>query len=106
MCHKYNYKKEEEKKEKGKGKGFIQKIQKIRDMDMYTVILIIVPIILILLLGSYAVFIFRTNKKAVDIKVQNQILSKEQLNKNTEVPMNGTSKFLFLKKFLIKGLFH
>lgn len=92
MCHKYNYKKEEEKKEKGKGKGFIQKIQKIRDMDMYTVILIIVPIILILLLGSYAVFIFRTNKKAVDIKVQNQILSKEQLNKNTEVPMNGTSK--------------
>ena len=46
--------------------------------------MMIVPILLlVLLLGPYA----GINKKAVDIKVQ-----KEQLNKNTEVPMNGTSK--------------
>lgn len=91
MFYKHNYKKEEEEKEK----GFIQKIQKIRDMDMYTVILIIVPIILILLLGSYAVFIFRTNKKAVDIKpqtmVQSQILSKEKFDKK-DVYLNETAK--------------
>lgn len=90
MFYKHNYKKEEEKE-----KGFIQKIQKIRDMDMYTVILIIVPIILILLLGSYAVFIFRTNKKAVDIKpqtiVQSQILSKEKFDKK-DVYLNETAK--------------
>ena len=62
---------------------------------MYTVILIIVPIILILLLGSYAVFIFRTNKKAVDIKpqtmVQSQILSKEKFDKK-DVYLNETAK--------------
>lgn len=92
MFYKHNYKKEEEEE---KEKGFIQKIQKIRDMDMYTVILIIVPIILILLLGSYAVFIFRTNKKAVDIKpqtiVQSQILSKEKFDKK-DVYLNETAK--------------
>lgn len=93
MFYKHNYKKEKEEEEKEK--GFIQKIQKIRDMDMYTVILIIVPIILILLLGSYAVFIFRTNKKAVDIKpqtmVQSQILSKEKFDKK-DVYLNETAK--------------
>ena len=95
MFYKHNYKKEKEKEEEEKEKGFIQKIQKIRDMDMYTVILIIVPIILILLLGSYAVFIFRTNKKAVDIKpqtmVQSQILSKEKFDKK-DVYLNETAK--------------
>ena len=92
MCHKYNYKKEEEEEKKGKGKVSLifQKIkEKIKYMDRNDIIMMIVPVLLlVLLLGPYA----RTNKKAVDIKVQNQILSKEQLNKNTEVPMNGTSK--------------
>ena len=96
MC-KYNYKKdddEEKEKEKGKEKGKVkvifQKIkEKIKYMDRNDIIMMIVPVLLLaLLLSPYA----RTNKKAVDIKVQNQILSKEQLNKNTEVPMNGTSK--------------
>lgn len=92
MC-KYNYKKdddEEKGKEKGKVKVIFQKItEKIKYMDRNDIIMMIVPVLLlVLLLGPYA----RTNKKAVDIKVQNQILSKEQLNKNTEVPMNGTSK--------------
>ena len=91
MC-KYNYKKEEEEEKKGKGKVSLifQKIkEKIKYMDRNDIIMMIVPVLLlVLLLGPYA----RTNKKAVDIKVQNQILSKEQLNKNTEVPMNGTSK--------------
>ena len=96
MC-KYNYKKDDD-EEKGKGKGkekgkvkvIFQKIkEKIKYMDRNDIIMMIVPVLLlVLLLGPYA----RTNKKAVDIKVQNQILSKEQLNKNTEVPMNGTSK--------------
>ena len=91
MCHKYNYKKEEEEEKKGKGKVSLifQKIkEKIKYMDRNDIILIIIPFLLLYLLYPYA----RTNKKAVDIKVQNQILSKEQLNKNTEVPMNGTSK--------------
>lgn len=92
MC-KYNYKKdddEEKGKEKGKVKVIFQKItEKIKYMDRNDIIMMIVPVLLlVLLLGPYA----RTNKKAVYIKVQNQILSKEQLNKNTEVPMNGTSK--------------
>ena len=94
MC-KYNYKKDDdEEKEKGKEKGKVkvifQKIkEKIKYMDRNDIIMMIVPVLLLaLLLSPYA----RTNKKAVDIKVQNQILSKEQLNKNTEVPMNGTSK--------------
>ena len=91
MC-KYNYKKdddEEKGKEKGKVKVIFQKIkEKIKYMDRNDIILIIIPFLLLYLLYPYA----RTNKKAVDIKVQNQILSKEQLNKNTEVPMNGTSK--------------
>lgn len=90
MCHKYNYKKEEEEKEKkGKGKVIFQKIkEKIKYMDRNDIILIIIPFLLLYLLYPYA----RTNKKAVDIKVQNQILSKEQLNKNVEVSMNETSK--------------
>ena len=90
MC-KYNYKKDDdEEKEKGKVKVIFQKIkEKIKYMDRNDIIMMIVPVLLLaLLLSPYA----RTNKKAVDIKVQNQILSKEQLNKNTEVPMNGTSK--------------
>ena len=88
MC-KYNYKKDDD-EEKGKEKGKVKVIfQKIKYMDRNDIIMMIVPVLLlVLLLGPYA----RTNKKAVDIKVQNQILSKEQLNKNTEVPMNGTSK--------------
>ena len=95
MCHKYNYKKEEEEEEeeekekKGKGKVIFQKIkEKIKYMDRNDIILIIIPFLLLYLLYPYA----RTNKKAVDIKVQNQILSKEQLNKNVEVSMNETSK--------------
>ena len=92
MC-KYNYKKdddEEKGKEKGKVKVIFQKIkEKIKYMDRNDIIMMIVPVLLlVLLLGPYA----RTNKKAVDIKVQNQILSKEQLNKNSEVSMNETSK--------------
>ena len=92
MC-KYNYKKdddEEKGKEKGKGKVIFQKIkEKIKYMDRNDIIMMIVPVLLLaLLLSPYA----RTNKKAVDIKVQNQILSKEQLNKNVEVSMNETSK--------------
>lgn len=93
MC-KYNYKKDDDEekgkeKEKGKVKVIFQKIkEKIKYMDRNDIILIIIPFLLLYLLYPYA----RTNKKAVDIKVQNQILSKEQLNKNTEVPMNGTSK--------------
>ena len=90
MC-KYNYKKDDDdEKEKGKVKVIFQKIkEKIKYMDRNDIIMMIVPVLLLaLLLSPYA----RTNKKAVDIKVQNQILSKEQLNKNTEVPMNGTSK--------------
>ena len=92
MC-KYNYKKdddEEKGKEKGKGKVIFQKIkEKIKYMDRNDIIMMIVPVLLlVLLLSPYA----RTNKKAVDIKVQNQILSKEQLNKNVEVSMNETSK--------------
>ena len=85
MFYKHNYK-----KEKGKVKVIFQKIkEKIKDMDRNDIIMMIVPVLLlVLLLGPYA----GINKKAVDIKVQNQILSKEQLNKNTEVPMNGTSK--------------
>lgn len=88
MFYKHNYKKKE--KEKGKVKVIFQKIkEKIKDMDRNDIIMMIVPVLLlVLLLGPYA----GINKKAVDIKVQNQILSKEQLNKNTEVPMNGTSK--------------
>ena len=63
--------------------------EKIKYMDRNDIIMMIVPVLLlVLLLGPYA----RTNKKAVDIKVQNQILSKEQLNKNVEVSMNETSK--------------
>lgn len=92
MC-KYNYKKDddqEKEKEKGKVKVIFQKIkEKIKYMDRNDIIMMIVPVLLlVLLLGPYA----RTNKKAVDIKVQNQILSKEQLNKNSEVSMNETSK--------------
>ena len=90
MC-KYNYKKDDdEEKGKGKVKVIFQKIkEKIKYMDRNDIIMMIVPVLLlVLLLGPYA----RTNKKAVDIKVQNQILSKEQLNKNSEVSMNGTSK--------------
>ena len=91
MC-KYNYKKEDD-EEKGKVKGKVkvifQKIkEKIKYMDRNDIILIIIPFLLLYLLYPYA----RTNKKAVDIKVQNQILSKEQLNKNVEVSMNETSK--------------
>lgn len=96
MC-KYNYKKDDD-EEKGKGKGkekgkvkvIFQKIkEKIKYMDRNDIIMMIVPVLLLaLLLSPYA----RTNKKAVDIKVQNQILSKEQLNKNVEVSMNETSK--------------
>ena len=90
MFYKHNYKKKEKEKEKGKVKVIFQKIkEKIKDMDRNDIIMMIVPVLLlVLLLGPYA----GINKKAVDIKVQNQILSKEQLNKNTEVPMNGTSK--------------
>ena len=90
MC-KYNYKKDDdEEKEKGKVKVIFQKIkEKIKYMDRNDIIMMIVPVLLlVLLLGPYA----RINKKAVDIKVQNQILSKEQLNKNVEVSMNETSK--------------
>ena len=92
MC-KYNYKKdddEEKEKEKGKVKVIFQKIkEKIKYMDRNDIIMMIVPVLLlVLLLGPYA----GINKKAVDIKVQNQILSKEQLNKNVEVSMNETSK--------------
>ena len=88
MC-KYNYKKDDD-EEKGKGKVIFQKIkEKIKYMDRNDIIMMIVPVLLLaLLLSPYA----RTNKKAVDIKVQNQILSKEQLNKNVEVSMNETSK--------------
>ena len=79
----------EEKEKKGKGKVIFQKIkEKIKYMDRNDIILIIIPFLLLYLLYPYA----RTNKKAVDIKVQNQILSKEQLNKNVEVSMNETSK--------------
>lgn len=92
MFYKHNYKKEEKGKGKGKGKGkeIFQKIkEKIKYMDSNDIIMILVPILLlVLLLGPYA----GINKKAVDIKVQNQILSKEQLNKNVEVSMNKTSK--------------
>ena len=80
-------------KEKENEEGFIQKLfQRIKDLDGYDLILIIVGILFVLILSSSAISIFRTNKKTVDIKVQNQILSKEQLNKNAEVSMNGTSK--------------
>lgn len=87
MFYKHNYKKEE--KEKEKENVFIQKI---KDMDRYDLILIIVGILFVLILSSYAISIFRTNKKTVDIKVQNKILSKKQLKKDTEISMNGTSK--------------
>ena len=99
MC-KYNYKKDDD-EEKGKGKVIFQKIkEKIKYMDRNDIIMMIVPVLLLaLLLSPYA----RTNKKAVDIKVQNQILSKEQLNKNVEVSMNETSKLNESKKFLIEG---
>ena len=88
MC-KYNYKKDDD-DEKEKEKEIFQKIkEKIKYMDRNDIIMMIVPVLLlVLLLSPYA----RTNKKAVDIKVQNQILSKEQLNKNVEVSMNETSK--------------
>ena len=90
MFYKHNYKKEEKGKGKGKGKEIFQKIkEKIKYMDSNDIIMILVPILLlVLLLGPYE----GINKKAVDIKVQNQILSKEQLNKNVEVSMNETSK--------------
>ena len=88
MFYKHNYKKEEE-EEKEKENLFIQKI---KDLDGYDLFLIIVGILFVLILSSYAISIFRTNKKTVDIKVQNQILSKEQLKKDTEISMNGTSK--------------
>ena len=88
MFYKNNYKKEEEKEEE-KENVFIQKI---KDMDGYDLILIIFGILFVLILSSYAISIFRTNKKTVDIKVQNKILSKEQLKKDTEISMNGTSK--------------
>ena len=83
MFYKHNYKEEE------KENVFIQKI---KDMDGYGLILVIVGILFVLILSSYAISIFRTNKKTVDIKVQNKILSKEQLKKDTEISMNGTSK--------------
>lgn len=84
MFYKHNYKKDDD-EEKGKEKGKVSLIfEKIKYMDRNDIIMMIVPILLlVLLLGPYA----GINKKAVDIKVQ-----KEQLNKNTEVPMNGTSK--------------
>ena len=90
MFYKHNYKKEEKEKEKGKGKEIFQKIkEKIKYMDSNDIIMILVPILLlVLLLSPYE----GINKKAVDIKVQNQILSKEQLNKKVEVSMNETSK--------------
>lgn len=88
MFYKNNYKKKEEEEEE-KENVFIQKI---KDLDGYDLILIIVGILFVLILSSYAISIFRANKKTVDIKVQNKILSKEQLKKDTEISMNGTSK--------------
>lgn len=85
MCYKHHY---ETEKETEKGNVFIQKI---KDLDGYDLILIIVGILLVILLSSYS---FRTNKKTVKIPqtvVQSQILSKEQLNKK-DVYINETAK--------------
>ena len=87
MCYKHHYETEKE-KETEKGNVFIQKI---KDLDGYDLILIIVGILLVILLSSYS---FRTNKKTVKIPqtvVQSQILSKEQLNKK-DVYINETAK--------------
>ena len=87
MCYKHHYETETE-KETEKGNVFIQKI---KDLDGYDLILIIVGILLVILLSSYS---FRTNKKTVKIPqtvVQSQILSKEQLNKK-DVYINETAK--------------
>ena len=76
-----------------KEKGFIQKIKKIRDIDGYTVILIMVPILLVILLSSYAISIYRTNKKAVDkTVVQNQVVTQQNINKKEEIILNETYK--------------
>ncbi len=89
MCYKHHYETETEKeKETEKGNVFIQKI---KDLDGYDLILIIVGILLVILLSSYS---FRTNKKTVKIPqtvVQSQILSKEQLNKK-DAYINETAK--------------
>ena len=85
MCYKHHY---ETEKETEKENVFIQKI---KDLDGYDLILIIVGILLVILLSSYS---FRTNKKTVKIPqtmVQSQILSKEQLNKK-DVYINETAK--------------
>ena len=85
MCYKHHY---ETEKETEKENVFIQKI---KDLDGYDLILIIVGILLVILLSSYS---FRTNKKTVKIPqtvVQSQIFSKEQLNKK-DAYINETAK--------------
>ena len=86
-------KRKQHQNEKEKEKGFIQKIKKIRDIDGYTVILIMVPILLVILLSSYAISIYRTNKKAVDkTVVQNQVVTQQNINKKEEIILNETYK--------------
>ena len=86
-------KRKQHQNEKEKEKGFIQKIKKIRDIDGYTVILIMVPILLVILLSSYAISIYRTNKKAVDkTVVQNQVVTQQNINKSEEIYLNETAK--------------
>lgn len=79
-------------KQQNEKEGFIQKI---KDMDKYDYILIIVPVLLIILLGSYALSIFRTDKKTVKIPqsvVQNQVVTQQNINKSKGIILNETYK--------------
>lgn len=90
MFYKHNYKKEE----KGKGKVIFQKIkEKIKDMDRYDLILIIIPFLLLYLLYPYA----RTNKKAVDVKPQTLIQSQEEYI-NPTAKLNEANFEVFISK--------
>ena len=92
MFYKHNYKKEE--KGKGKGKVIFQKIkEKIKDMDRYDLIFIIIPFLLLYLLYPYA----RTNKKAVDVKPQTLIQSQEEYI-NPTAKLNEANFEVFISK--------
>ena len=94
MFYKHNYKKEEKEKGKGKGKVIFQKIkEKIKDMDRYDLILIIIPFLLLYLLYPYA----RTNKKAVDVKPQTLIQSQEEYI-NPTAKLNEANFEVFISK--------
>jgi len=72
MFYKHHYKKEKEKEK--------EIFQKMKDMDKYDLILIIIPVFLMILLGLLIFLNFKTDKKTVDIKIQNQVVTQQNIN--------------------------